>query len=198
MLSLVIQAGGQSKRMGQDKGLISFLGKPLVQRVIERLAPLADEILITTNQPEGYRFLGYRLVADLLPGKGALGGLYTALSTATSPLVAVVACDMPFASPQLLAAEQAWLSNGAYDAAIPNPSGGMEPFHAVYRRQTCLPAIKMALEANQWRADAWFAQVNIRLIPTDEILRYDPTELAFWNVNSPEELSRAEERAKSL
>lgn len=198
MLSLVIQAGGQSKRMGQDKGLVSFLGIPLIQRVIERLAPLADEILITTNQPEGYRFLGHRLVSDLYPDRGALGGLYTALNAATSPLVAVVACDMPFASPQLLAAEQNCLSNGAYDAAIPNTSSGMEPFHSIYRRQTCLPAIKAALDTNQWRADAWFSQVNVRLFSTDEIRRYDPTELAFWNVNTPAELSRAEERAKTL
>ncbi|MBN1538006.1 MAG: molybdenum cofactor guanylyltransferase [Anaerolineales bacterium] len=198
MPSLVIQAGGQSKRMGQDKGLVSFLGMPLVQRVIERLAYLAEEILITTNQPENYRFLGYRLVRDLLPGRGALGGLYTALSVTTSPLVAVVACDMPFASPQLLTAEINILSQGTYDAAIPNPDDGMEPFHAVYRRQTCLPAIKAALDADQWRADSWFSQVNVHLLSKEEIHRYDPTELAFWNVNTPEELSRAEERAKTL
>jgi len=198
MLSLVIQAGGRSKRMGKDKGLVSFLGKPLIQRVIERLAPLADEILITTNRPEGYGFLGHRLVADLYPGRGALGGLYTALSAANFPLVAVVACDMPFASPELLAVEQQCLSNGTYDAVIPNPPSGMEPFHSVYRRETCLPAIKVALDANQWRADAWFNQVNLRLLSIDEITHYDPTGLVFWNVNTPEELSRAEERAKML
>jgi molybdopterin-guanine dinucleotide biosynthesis protein A len=166
--------------------------------VIDRLSPLADEILITTNQPDSYQFLGFRMVPDLFPGRGALGGLYTAISEAAYPLVAVVACDMPFANPQLLAAGQKWLSNGAYDAAIPNPTGGMEPFHAVYRRQTCLPAIKSALESNQWRADSWFTLVNIRLIPMDEISKYDPTELAFWNVNTPEDLCRAEERAKAL
>lgn len=198
MLSLVIQAGGQSKRMGHDKGLVSFLGKPLIQHVIERLAPLADEILITTNRPKDYEFLNQRLVKDLLPGRGALGGLYTALNAATSPLVAVIACDMPFANPQLLAAELQCLSNDAIDAVIPNPSGGLEPFHSIYRRQTCLPAIKAALDADQWRADAWFSHVNIRLFSRDEILRYDPMELAFWNVNTPEELSRAEERAKNL
>ncbi len=198
MLSLVVQAGGQSKRMGQEKGLASFLGRPLIQHVIDRLASTADEILITTNQPDSYRFLGYRLVSDVLPGRGALGGLYTALNAATFPLVAVVACDMPFANPQLLSAAQKWLSNGAYDAVVPHPATGMEPFHAVYRRGTCLPAIKTALEANQWRADSWFSVVNIRFIPPEEISQYDPTGLAFWNVNTPEELSRAEERTKSL
>jgi molybdopterin-guanine dinucleotide biosynthesis protein A len=166
--------------------------------VIDRLKPLANEILVTTNNPEGYRFLNYPLVEDLIPGRGALGGLYTALSVASSPLVAVVACDMPFVNLQLLAAEKQYLANEKYDAAIPNPNGGLEPFHSVYRRETCLPVIKSTLDAGHWRADIWFSQINAKLITTDEIQRYDPMEMAFLNVNTPEELSRAEERAKNL
>jgi molybdopterin-guanine dinucleotide biosynthesis protein A len=83
MLTVVIQAGGQSSRMGEDKALKPFLGRPLIQRVIERLAPIADEIIVTTNRPAEYGFLNQRLVADLKPGRGALGGLYTAIASAT-------------------------------------------------------------------------------------------------------------------
>ena len=104
MLTVVIQAGGESRRMGQDKALIPFLGDHLIQRVRGRVAPLADELLVTTNQPQGYRFLGLPLFPDLIPGRGALGGLYTALSAASQPLVAVVACDMPFVNAEMLAA----------------------------------------------------------------------------------------------
>src|SRR5512147_3127982 len=104
MLSVVIQAGGQSSRMGEDKALKSFLGRPLIQRVIERLSPIADEMVVTTNRPDDYQFLGLRLTPDLKPGRGALGGLYTAVASASHSLVAVVACDMPFASPALLEA----------------------------------------------------------------------------------------------
>ena len=104
MLSIVIQAGGQSQRMGQDKALMPFLGRPLIQRVIERLTPIADEVLVTTNNPEDYRFLGLPLFPDLKPARGALGGLYTALSSAACEAVAVVACDMPFASGALIEA----------------------------------------------------------------------------------------------
>ena len=74
MLSVVIQAGGQSSRMGQDKALKLFLGRPLIQRVIERLQPIADELLVTTNHPEDYAFLNLPLFTDLKPGRGALGG----------------------------------------------------------------------------------------------------------------------------
>ena len=101
MLTVVVQAGGMSARMGEDKALKPFLGRPLIQRVIDRLAPIADELIVTTNRPAEYEFLSLRLVPDLKPGRGALGGLYTAIASATSPLVAVVACDMPFASPML-------------------------------------------------------------------------------------------------
>ncbi|HJW89725.1 MAG TPA: molybdenum cofactor guanylyltransferase, partial [Anaerolineales bacterium] len=101
-MTLAIQAGGDSRRMGQDKGLVPLLGQPLVARAIQRLGRLADEVLVTTNHTEAYRFLGIPLFPDLIPGVGALSGLYTALSAAQNPLVAVVACDMPFASADLL------------------------------------------------------------------------------------------------
>lgn len=195
MLTIAIQAGGESRRMGTDKGLALFLGQPLAQRVLARLAPIAQEMLLTTNRPEAYAFLGVACYPDLIPGRGALGGLYTALSAASQPLVGVVACDMPFASPALLAAaSQALLESGA-DAAVPRRPGGLEPFHAVYRRQTCLPLIEAALQGDKWRVDAWFGQAQLRYIDEAECLRYDPSLRCFENVNTLEELAAAEATA---
>ena len=160
MLTVCIQAGGASSRMGEDKALKPFLGRPLIQRVIERLSPIADEMIVTTNHPEDYRFLGLRLFPDLKPGRGALGGLYTAIASATQPLVAVVACDMPFASPTLLEAAGRLMSRRRRMWSSPEASEGYEPIHAVYRRATCLPAIESAIEADQWKVIAWFPQVR--------------------------------------
>ena len=196
MLTVVIQAGGGSTRMGRDKGLLPFLGQPLVARIVERLADLADEILVTTNLPDGYRFLNLPLVADLLPGRGALGGLYTALSAASYPYVAVVACDMPFVSRALLAAGRYLLAQTAFDAVVPRTPGGLEPFHAVYRRVTCLPLVKEVLEAGKQRVDAWYSQAQIHYLEADEIARNDPAGLAFYNVNTLEELRAAEKMAR--
>jgi molybdopterin-guanine dinucleotide biosynthesis protein A len=196
MLTVVIQAGGESRRMGQDKALLPFLGQPLIQRVLGRVSSLANETLVTTNNPERYSFLNLPLIPDLIPGRGALGGLYTALQSASQPLVAIVACDMPFASPELFAVERDVLLATKADIAIPHSGNGLEPFHAVYRRETCLPAIKAALQAGQWRVDSWFDQVNVQLVQADEIRRYDPQELCFRNVNTPEELIAAEELAR--
>jgi len=156
LLTIVIQSGGKSRRMGRDKGLVMFLGKPLIQRVIDRVKNTADEVLVTTNKPEDYSFLGLPLHADLIPNRGALGGLYTALCSASTSLVAVLACDLPFINAQLIEYERDQMINRSFDIAIPKTSTGLEPFYAVYRRETCLPHVTSALEAGLWRVDCWF------------------------------------------
>ena len=192
MLTVCIQAGGASSRMGEDKALKTFLGRPLIQRVAERLSPIADELIVTTNRPEEYAFLNLPLFPDLKPGRGALGGLYTAIASARHPIVAVVACDMPFASAPLFQASRHLLVEEEMDVVIPKSDEGYEPLHAMYRRGTCLPAIESSIDADQWKVIAWFPQVKVRVLTPDEVRQHDPTALAFWNVNTPEEFSRAE------
>lgn len=195
MLTVAIQAGGLSSRMGEDKALRLFLGRPLIERVIERLRPAADEIIITTNRPAEYAFLGLPLFPDVQPGRGALGGLYTALRAAREPLVAVVACDMPFASAPMLQAAARRLIREDADVVVPETGRGLEPLHAVYRRSTCLPALEAALQANLWKVTVWFPRVTARTLPAEEIKRFDPSGLAFWNINTPDEFAEAERLA---
>ncbi|MBI1793145.1 MAG: molybdenum cofactor guanylyltransferase [Chloroflexi bacterium] len=197
MLSIVVQAGGQSTRMGENKALKPFLGKPLIQRVVTRLAPIADEILVTTNQPADFAFLGLPLFPDLKPGRGPLGGLYTALVSAQNPVVAVVACDMPFVNAELLEAAASLLVTEEADVVIAKTPEGFEPLHAVYRREACIQAIEAAIAQDQWRMVSWFPAVNVRVLTLDEVDRYDPARLAFWNVNTPEDFTEAEQRARS-
>jgi molybdopterin-guanine dinucleotide biosynthesis protein A len=195
MLTVVIQAGGMSARMGEDKALKPFLGRPLIQRVIDRLAPIADELIVTTNRPAEYEFLGLRLVPDLKPGRGALGGLYTAIASAASPLVAVVACDMPFASPMLFEGALKLMVDEEADVVIAKTDEGYEPLHALYRRETCLPAIESSISADQWKVISWFPQVKVRTLTTDEVRSFDPSGVCFWNLNTPEEFVEAEKLA---
>lgn len=195
MITLVIQAGGASSRMGQDKALMPFLGRPLIARVVERLAGLGDEVLVTTNRPEDYAFLNLPLIPDLLPGTGALGGLYTALYAANNPFVAVVACDMPFIDPRLLRAQIDLLEQEGVDAVIPRSLEGLEPLHGVYRRDTCLPAVKAALDRDARRMISWFEAAKVRLMTPEEVAVVDPGFRSFINVNSPEEFQKAEKEA---
>ena len=196
MLTIAIQAGGESRRMGQDKALLPFLGKPLIERLVTRLAPLADEVIVTTNQPEKFLFLGLPLFSDARSGRGALGGLFTALSQATQPLVAVIACDMPFASASLLEYQVRMLEQQAVDICIPMLPDGYEPLHAVYRRDTCLPAVEWALDNDQWKVISWFPKVRVLTLSADECRKYDPAGLAFSNVNTPQELAEAQDLAR--
>ena len=200
MLTVCIQAGGASSRMGEDKALKLFLGRPLIQRVVDRLSPIVDELIVTTNRPEDYSFLHTstssvrraRLVPDLKPDRGALGGLYTAIASATHPLVAVVACDMPFASAKLIEGMSRLMVQHEADVVIVKTDEGYEPLHAVYRRETCLPAIESAIESDKWKVISWFPQVTVHVLTLDEVNQLDPDGLAFWNVNTPEEFAEAE------
>jgi molybdopterin-guanine dinucleotide biosynthesis protein A len=183
--------------MGEDKALKPFLGRPLIQRVIDRLSPIANEMIVTTNRPDEYGFLNCALISDLKPGRGSLGGLYTAVASAHSPSVAVVACDMPFASPALIESAQQLMVEEDVDVVIAKTDEGHEPFHAVYRRETCLPAIASAIEADQWKVSSWFSMVKVRELAVEEVKVLDPSGLCFWNLNTPGEFKQAEEIARS-
>ena len=86
MLSIAIQAGGKSSRMGENKALIEFRGEKLIERMIHRVSHLTDDMLVVTNQPEVFSFLNVRIEIDLIPGIGTLGGVYTALEKAKKPI----------------------------------------------------------------------------------------------------------------
>lgn len=198
MESVVIQAGGESRRMGQDKALLDFLGKPLIERVIQRVRRLGDELLITTNKPEDYREFNLPLYRDVLPGNGALGGLYTALHAARYAIVIVVACDMPFANVDILKAGVRTMISGDADVVIPKTINGFEPFHAVYRRETCLPAVRAAIDRGEKRLISWFSEVQVSPIDETDITALDPQRIAFMNLNTREELDIAETIAMEI
>ena len=184
--------------MGKNKALLPFQGGILITRVVERLNVLTEEILVTTNNPEEFNFLNLPLFPDIYKERGALGGLFTALNAATSTLVAVVACDMAFVNPELLIAEAELCIKSRSDIVIPDTGEYLEPFHAIYRRQTCLPAVRDALDSGAWRVDSWFTNVKVMKFSIDEITRYDPMGISFFNINTPEDLKNAEEIAAQI
>jgi molybdenum cofactor guanylyltransferase len=196
MLTIAILAGGKSQRMGRDKAFLPFLGRPLIYRVMDGLTALTDDLLVIAPRTDEYLALGVRIVPDLLPGRGPLGGLYTALASASHPLVAVVPCDAPFISPDLLAHERDLVAASAdLDAVVPSSSEGLEPFHAVYRRDTCLPIIRETLDAGEQQVIAWYPQARVRFMTEQGTATFDPLGRIFMNLNTPDEFARAEELA---
>ncbi|MCL2826908.1 MAG: molybdopterin-guanine dinucleotide biosynthesis protein B [Eggerthellaceae bacterium] len=198
-LSVVIQAGGESRRMGQSKATVPFAGRPLICRLIDRVHSIADELIITTNEAERLQFLkdeyprlDIKLISDVCDFRGALPGLFTALNASSHQYVSVIACDMLFASPALAVAEARNMKEHCADVVVPVNQHGFEPFHATYRKDTCLPAIKKALDAGENRAQSFFPDVKVCEFTQAEVLEAEPMGGCFINVNTPEELHQLE------
>lgn len=200
-VTVVIQAGGESRRMGQSKALVEFNGRPLICRLVERLRPAADEMVITTNEADRLQFLygmfpdvELTLAPDAYDRRGALPGLYTALDAARCPFVAIVACDMVFASPRLVVAEAIEMAETDADIVVPVNKHGFEPFHATYRKDTCLPAVRRAIDSGKSRVQSVFDDHAIRVVEfaQDRVLRVEPRGGCFINTNTPDELAHIE------
>jgi molybdopterin-guanine dinucleotide biosynthesis protein A len=188
--SIVINAGGKSTRMGRDKALLDIGGKPMIEQILNQTSGLGDP-LIVTNNPEAYAYLNLPMVGDLLPDKGPLGGLYTAIQSATGAYAVVLACDMPFVNRPLL--EFMMQEAESFEAVVPRllsaETGKVEaePFRAVYAK-ACLEPIQRALAAGKMRMISFFPDVRLRWMEEGEIKQYDPELLTFKNCNTPKEL----------
>ena len=191
MITIAVQAGGKSSRMGEDKALIRLGGIPLIERVLTRIDGLADEILITSNRPETLAHLNLRMAGDEVPGAGALHGLKTALSAARGEVVLILSCDTPFVSRELLE----HLLDRAHEADVIVPKHGdkYEPLQAVYNRARCLPAVEAALVSGERRMVSFYPQVRVLPIEEHVLSKLDPSGLSFFNVNTAEDLERAEQ-----
>jgi molybdopterin-guanine dinucleotide biosynthesis protein A len=189
-VTIAIQAGGRSSRMGRDKGLVLLAGKPLVAHVMTRVEGLADDLLLTTNTPEPYAEFGLRMASDALPGAGALPGLWTALEAARGEFVLVVACDMPFLNRDLLAYQLEMAAQ--MDVVVPRWEGHYQTMHAVYRRSTCLAAVEAALASGEKRMISFYDAVDVLEINAETVQQFDPDGRTFFNVNTPDDLAEAE------
>ena len=183
----VIQAGGKSTRMGgQPKALLELGGRRIIERVLDAVAPVVDDVLIVTNTPALYAFLGVAMVPDVYPDHGSLGGIFSGLTAAAGEVVFNVACDMPFLhSPvaRLIVARA-----GEADVVIP---------HALYAK-ACLPHIETRLMAGRFKIVGLFEDVRVVEIPEEEVARLRAPDVVFMNVNTPEELARARALAAEL
>lgn len=188
--SVVVQAGGESSRMGKDKGLLPLRAQPLVQHILDQVKGFGDETIIISNQPESYQRFGYLVFQDVYPKKGALGGLYSAIYHSKEPYSLVLACDMPFLNRPFI--EYLVKHAPDYDAVVPHiqSKGYTEPFRAIYSKR-CLPVIQAALETNRFRIQDTLADLAVRYIDRSEILKFIDIKKLFININTPTDLSLA-------
>ena len=191
-ISVAVLAGGASRRMGTNKSFVELGGKPLVQHTLERVRRLNVPVLLVTNTPERYQQFGLEMVADVMPGKGSLGGIYTALRHSKSLFTLCVACDMPFLNVDLLS--YLLSLRDSFDAVVPMIDGQPQGLHAVYHRG-CAEPIREAIERDELRISALFDRLRVRLVGEAAMRAIDPDLRSFTNLNTPEELARARREA---
>jgi molybdopterin-guanine dinucleotide biosynthesis protein A len=189
-LSAVVLAGGGGQRMGGSKALLEIDGQPLVIWVLERLQRLSDDLILVARDTSAFGHLPVRLVSDIYPGEGPLVGLHAGLQAARHPAALAVACDMPFLDLRLL--RYMIVVGKAHDAVVPRLASLPEPLHAIYRVDPCLRAIQDALDAGSRKMTSFLESVEVRYVEENEIALFDPDQLSFFNVNTPEDLQRGE------
>jgi molybdopterin-guanine dinucleotide biosynthesis protein A len=189
----VVLAGGSATRFGGiRKGLERVGTRRIIDRVADALRAATDDLLLVANDPDAGNWLpGVRVVSDVRPGAGSLGGIYTALWRSESPAL-VVAWDMPFVTAGLLTALRA-LGETGVDVAVPESGShrGFEPLCAYYT-PACLEPIKCRLEAGDHRMIGFYPDVRLARLPLTRVAQFgDPAHL-FVNVNTADDLVRAE------
>ena len=194
-MTAIILAGGKSSRLGRSKALQVIEGKNLIQWVIDRLATLSTEIIIATAHGEAIpcsSAVRIKTVADIYPGKGPLVGIYSGLIASSSSRAIVVGCDTPFLSDGLL--EYMTQICSTFDVVVPRIKNKLEPLCAVYSKN-CSGSIQGLLEQDELRIRKLFSMVKVKYVEEDEINRFDPEHLSFFNINSQADLDRARKLA---
>lgn len=184
----LILAGGQGRRMGGvDKGLKLLRARPMVQWVIERLAPQVDELLINANQnAAAYAAFGYPVVADAITGyAGPLAGLHRGLTVAQHELVATAPCDSPFLPDDLVERLRKALDAREAELAVARTGDQPHPVFCLCRRSV-LPGLTAFLESGGRKIDAWYAALRVAEVP------FDDETAAFSNINTERELAAYE------
>lgn len=178
----IIMAGGKSSRMGTDKGLMTFQGKPMIEYAIELLQPICSGIIISTNQP-GYQRYGFQTVPDIYQKCGPVGGLHAALSETKFDHNLVLGCDVPFVESELI--ELLLSEIGGFDAVVPLHEGGIEPLVAVYRKEMASFFEAQLIERNYTMHEI-IRSCKLNLVGVDHLVAKYPR--LFYNLNRPGEL----------
>ena len=184
-----ILAGGRSRRMGRPKAFIELQGRPLITRVAEVLRALFPEVFIVSAEAAPFAGLGLPVIPDLHAEGGPLAGAHAALAATRQSRLLVVGCDMPFLNPALLA-HLAGRAEGR-GAAVPRGPDGLHPLHAVYTKGALEP-MDAALARGALKFADVLSSLDVLEIGEEELRRFDPDLRSLFNVNRPEDLSRAE------
>ncbi|NIM07349.1 MAG: NTP transferase domain-containing protein [Armatimonadetes bacterium] len=188
-VSAIILAGGRSERIGCPKADLKLGERSLLEWVTGALQGLFNELIIVAPVAPQTMPQEARLVVDEPAGCGPLGGLYAGLKAARDDVSFAAGCDTPFLRPALVKGLLG-MAEG-YDAVVPKLEDGLHPLCGIYSR-ACVEKIRQALESGNRRVASFFPSVKVRFVNTEELRRFDPEPISFFNINTSEDLAAAE------
>lgn len=195
----IVLAGGASRRMGRNKALLPMGGVSLIERTVRALGKVSRRVIISTNEPESFRFLGVECVPDFYAGKGPMAGLHAALRASNSTWNVVAACDMPYIHEQFLHGLLNLVNvQGTAEAVIPVVQGRIHPLLAVYRREV-VTSLERKLQAEQLRMVEWVQELQAVYVNEERleaVTSLDPQKVLF-NMNTPDDYEAASGRRDS-
>lgn len=181
----IILSGGKSSRLGEEKGLAAFNGKPLVSYAIEILKPLCGKLVISANnQMQEYEKFGYEIVQDEFEGIGPMGGILACLKKSESRFNIVLSCDTPFVSTALF--DYLLKEAEHYQIVVPKHDGFIEPLCAVYATNV-LWELQHSVESGNFKMHDFFKKADLKAIDISTDLPFFSEDL-FVNINTPKEL----------
>lgn len=196
-INCIVLAGGKSVRLGRSKLFEQVGTQNLLERVITRLTYFNSQIYVVIAQdsalPDLSKHPDVKVIKDIIPGKGSLGGLYSGLMVSDRPYNLATACDMPFLNLELFG-HMIGLAEG-YDAVVPLVKDKAEPLHSVYSR-SCLPAIQLLIDQNRLSISGLLPMIKVRYLNAGDIEQLDPRHLSFFNINTEADLKVGREIAE--
>lgn len=192
MLTGVILAGGESRRMGyKNKALFTFHGEALIQRQVRTMKQLCSEVIVVTNNPMDYLPLldsSVRIITDYVAGKGPMSGMHAAFTLAKKKLLWLVACDMPFIN---TSAAKLLLQNKMYnDACLPYVDGRLHPLFGIYDKG-CLPKITESIELGRYRLVDFLNYIRVQQLDENHFLSHQISLDFLFNMNTPDSYEEA-------
>jgi molybdenum cofactor guanylyltransferase len=179
----IILAGGESRRMGKDKGLCDFDGKPLVLHAIEILKPICEFIVISTNNVQDYSNFGCKIITDEFKGIGPIGGIYSGLKQSTTIHNLVISCDIPFLNSALLTNVLSF--SISYDVIVPQHANSYyEPLAAYYSKKI-IPVLQESISEGDFKLINLFGKVRFKAVQLEKNQNINHQ---FKNINFPEDL----------
>lgn len=188
-ISVFIQAGGQSSRMGRSKALLPLGDQTCIERVLAVAKQISTPVTIVTNDPPPYQFLGCPIISDVYRGLGPLGGIHAALQHCSTDWALILGCDLPFVTAELL--RYLIAPADGFDAVVPRSEDGrLQPLCALYR-QSCVSEVVRLIESKALAPRALFPRVRTRVVEWSEVSSLPGAERFFFDMNTPESYEQA-------